>query len=59
MKQEYKRLVEKYLQSLMGELPAIAIDGLKGIGKSVSAGRLSETVFELDRKSFISENEKW
>jgi predicted AAA+ superfamily ATPase len=33
----------------MQELPAIAIEGLKGVGKTVSAGRVSATVFELDR----------
>lgn len=50
MKTEYSRLIEKYLVSLMEEIPAVAVEGLKGIGKSVSATRLSKTVFELDQQ---------
>ena len=37
------------MKTLMQEFPAIAIDGLKGIGKTVSTKRLAATVFELDR----------
>jgi predicted AAA+ superfamily ATPase len=33
----------------MREFPAIAIEGLKGVGKTVSAKRISETAFELDQ----------
>ena len=33
----------------MLEFPAIAIDGLKGVGKTVSTKRLASTVFELDK----------
>lgn len=33
----------------MREFPAIAIDGLKGVGKTMSAKRLAATTFELDR----------
>ncbi|MCL2164691.1 MAG: DUF4143 domain-containing protein [Oscillospiraceae bacterium] len=50
MKKEYSRLIEKYLADLMQEIPAVAIEGLKGIGKSVSATRLAKTVFELDQQ---------
>ncbi|MCL2492424.1 MAG: DUF4143 domain-containing protein [Clostridiales bacterium] len=46
---EYERLIENTLSILMEEFPAIAVEGLKGVGKSVSAGRLSRTVFELDQ----------
>jgi predicted AAA+ superfamily ATPase len=49
MKIEYERLIEPYLRDLMQEFPAVAIDGLKGVGKTVSAKRLAATVFELDR----------
>ena len=33
----------------MKEFPAVAIDGLKGIGKTVSAKRIAATAFELDK----------
>ena len=49
MKKYYDRLIEPYLLSLMGEFPAIAIDGLKGVGKTVSTKRIAASVFELDR----------
>lgn len=50
MDQYYSRLIEKHLMELMHELPAIAIDGLKGIGKTATATRLAQTVFELDKE---------
>jgi hypothetical protein len=49
MEKYYDRLMEPYLKALMQEFPAIAIDGLKGVGKTVSTKRLASTVFELDR----------
>ena len=49
MKKHYDRLIEPYLKKLMIDFPAIAIDGLKGIGKTVSTKRLAATVFELDK----------
>ena len=49
MKKHYDRLIEPYLTKLLKEFPAISIDGLKGVGKTVSAKRLSSTVFELDK----------
>ena len=49
MKKHYDRLIEPYLLNLMKEFPAIAIDGLKGVGKTVSTKRIAATVFELDR----------
>ena len=33
----------------MRDFPAIAIDGLKGVGKTVSTKRIAATVFELDK----------
>ena len=49
MKKYYDRLIEPYLKNLMKEFPAIAIDGLKGVGKTVSTKRIAATVFELDK----------
>ena len=49
MKKQYNRLMEPYLQTLMQEFPAIAVEGLKGVGKTVSTKKLATTVFELDR----------
>jgi len=49
MKENYERLIEAYLLTLLEELPAIAIDGLKGIGKSFTSKRLVNTIFELDK----------
>ena len=48
-KQHYERLIEPYIKDLMGTFPAIAIDGLKGVGKTVSTKRLASSVFELDK----------
>jgi len=47
---EYERLIEKYLKTLMQEVPVLAIEGLKGIGKTVTARKLAKTVFELDQQ---------
>ena len=49
MHKQYDRLIEPYLANLMKEFPAIAIDGLKGVGKTVSTKRIAATVFELDK----------
>ena len=49
MKRYYNRLMEPYLLDMMKEFPAIAIDGLKGVGKTVSTKRIATTVFELDK----------
>lgn len=49
MKKYYERLIEPYLSSLMREFPAISVDGLKGVGKTVTAKRIAKTAFELDR----------
>jgi Cdc6-like AAA superfamily ATPase len=32
----YERLMEPYIEELMGSFPAIAIEGLKGVGKTVT-----------------------
>ncbi|MCL2047034.1 MAG: AAA family ATPase, partial [Oscillospiraceae bacterium] len=49
MKQQYERLIEPYLINLMKEFPAIAIDGLKGVGKTVSTKKIASTAYELDK----------
>lgn len=49
MRKQYERLLEPYLKAMMQEFSAIAIDGLKGVGKTVSTKRLASTVYELDR----------
>ena len=35
--------------NLLKEFPAVAIEGVKGVGKTVSTKRIAATVFELDR----------
>jgi predicted AAA+ superfamily ATPase len=35
---------------MLSELPAIAITGLKGVGKTESASSMARTVFELDKE---------
>jgi len=49
MNKHYERLIEPYLKSLAQAFPAIAVEGLKGVGKTVSAKKLAATVFELDK----------
>ena len=49
MKQHYERLIETSLEALMKDFAAIAVEGLKGVGKTVSTKRLATSVFELDR----------
>ncbi|MDR1766002.1 MAG: DUF4143 domain-containing protein [Lachnospiraceae bacterium] len=40
----------KYLSELLQEVPAISLDGLKGVGKTVTADTLSATRYDLDRE---------
>lgn len=42
------RVVDSELDELSGGLPAISIEGPKGVGKTVTAGRRARTVFSLD-----------
>lgn len=42
------RLIEAELQELAAELPAIAIDGAKGVGKTATALRFARTVRNLE-----------
>ncbi|MDR1412728.1 MAG: DUF4143 domain-containing protein [Actinomycetes bacterium] len=43
------RLLDEKLAWLVGHLPAVVIDGAKSVGKTASAQRLAQTVFELDQ----------
>jgi uncharacterized protein len=42
------RIVDEELEDLLTALPAIAIEGPKGVGKTVTATRRAATVFRLD-----------
>lgn len=42
------RIVDEELDELMAALPAIAIEGPKGVGKTVTASRRAKTIHELD-----------
>ncbi|MDR0836744.1 MAG: DUF4143 domain-containing protein [Propionibacteriaceae bacterium] len=42
------RLIERQLSELLSELPAIAIDGAKGVGKTSTAQRFAKSTFRLD-----------
>lgn len=44
-----RRVLDAELDELFGELPAISIDGPKGVGKTTTAVQRAATVFELDR----------
>jgi predicted AAA+ superfamily ATPase len=49
MTERYKRHIEGFLAKVLESLPAIAIDGLKGVGKTESASTIAKTVYMLDR----------
>lgn len=42
------RVVDAELDELMADLPAIALEGAKGVGKTASASRRAHIVFDLD-----------
>lgn len=43
-----RRYADWVLEELMGQLPAISIDGARGVGKTETAKRLAHTVLQLD-----------
>lgn len=43
-----RRIIDDELDELMGALSAVAIEGPKGVGKTATAQRRADTVFELD-----------
>lgn len=46
-----RRVVDTELDELLPELAAVALDGLKGVGKTATAERRATTVFRLDSKA--------
>src|SRR6218665_3307186 len=43
-----RRVIDTVLDELMPELPAISLDGAKGIGKTATALERAATIFRLD-----------
>lgn len=48
------RLIDTYLDKLLEELPAIAIDGAKGVGKTATAARRADQILRLDTEEGVS-----
>jgi uncharacterized protein len=48
------RIVEAELDELLESLPAIAIEGAKGVGKTALASRRTNTIYELDDPARLS-----
>jgi len=48
MREYLSRVVDSELDELLAQLPAIALDGPKGVGKTETAKRRARTVVELD-----------
>jgi predicted AAA+ superfamily ATPase len=48
MKKRFDRLIEPFIEDAFIDLPALAIDGLKAIGKTDSAMRLAKATFRMD-----------
>lgn len=46
-----RRILDTELDELLPELAAVALDGLKGVGKTATAERRATTVFRLDSKA--------
>lgn len=51
MDRDLPRLVDRELDECLSDLPAIALEGPKGVDKTVTAVRRAKTVFEPDRPS--------
>ena len=50
---EYQpRVVDGLLRELVEGLPAISVEGAKGVGKTASASRLASSTVELDREGY-------
>ncbi|MGH7866781.1 MAG: ATP-binding protein [Candidatus Dormibacteraceae bacterium] len=47
------RLVDAELDELIEGLPAISVEGPKGVGKTATAGRRAHTIFALDHPAII------
>lgn len=48
------RILERELEELLQELPAIAIEGAKAVGKTSLASRRAQTVHELDDRAVLA-----
>jgi len=46
-----KRLVDHVLDEWLSLLPAIAVEGAKGVGKTATAARRADTVYSLDKRA--------
>jgi len=51
MMEYLRRIIDSELDELFDEIPALAIDGLKGIGKTTTAQQRAARVFALDAKA--------
>ncbi len=49
-----RRVIDQTLDAVMGVLPAIAIEGAKGVGKTATATRRAADVFTLDKEDVLS-----
>jgi len=49
-----RRIIDKTLDAVMGVLPAIAIEGAKGVGKTATATRRAAEVFTLDSSAVLA-----
>lgn len=48
------RIVDSELDNLVRDLPALSIEGPKGVGKTATASRRAETVFRLDHPETLA-----
>lgn len=51
MSEYIPRIVDDELEELLSGLPAVALEGPKGVGKTASAERRATTVFQLDTRA--------
>jgi len=49
-----KRIIDEELGELLDELPAIVIEGAKGVGKTETALQYARSVFRLDDDTAIA-----
>ena len=48
------RIVDRELDDLMRDLPALSIEGPKGVGKTATASRRADTMFRLDHQETLA-----
>ncbi|MGH3813350.1 MAG: AAA family ATPase, partial [Pseudonocardiaceae bacterium] len=49
-----QRIVDEELDELLADLPAVAVDGAKGVGKTATASRRAHRVVALDDPSQLA-----